>query len=154
MQKKRLDIIHSIATREYFDNLHLEYCPECLSKITDDAPKGHCRLCKSPIDNSRGVNQARRIKLELEFQIRESQRILQNDINTLQDRKTALTAKKRELNTAQKLYNDIVRNVRSTQDEQIDNLIQDKGFKGGEILQFQTMLENAEKYEQLEKEPI
>ena len=152
LQKKRLDIIHSIATREYFDNLHLEYCPECLSKITDDAPKGHCRLCKSPIDNSRGVNQARRIKLELEFQIRESQRILQNDINTLQDRKTALTAKKRELNTAQKLYNDIVRNVRSTQDEQIDNLIQDKGFKGGEILQFQTMLENAEKYEPLEKD--
>ena len=151
LQKKREDINHSIATREYFDNLHLEYCPECLSKITDNVPKDHCRLCKSPIDNSRGVNQARRIKLELEYQIRESKKILQNDIITLQERKSALTAKKRELNTAQRLYNDIARNVRSTQEEEIDKLIQDKGFKEGEILQYQTMLENAEKYEQLEK---
>lgn len=152
LKKKHEDITRSIDTRDYFDNLHLEYCPECLSKISDDVPKGHCRLCKSPIDNSRGINQARRIKLEIDFQIRESQKLLQDNKTTLQEKKRALTLKRRELNTAQKFYNNAVRNVRSTQDEAIDKLIQDKGFKEGEVLQYQTMLENAEKYEQLEKD--
>lgn len=152
LKKKHEDITRSIDTRDYFDNLHLEYCPECLSKISDDVPKGHCRLCKSPIDNSRGINQARRIKLEIDFQIRESQKLLQDNKTTLQEKKRALTLKRRELNTVQKFYNNAVRNVRSTQDEAIDKLIQDKGFKEGEVLQYQTMLENAEKYEQLEKD--
>lgn len=151
LKKKHEDITRSIDTRDYFDNLHLEYCPECLSKISDDVPKGHCRLCKSPIDNSRGINQARRIKLEIDFQIRESQKLLQDNKTTLQEKKRALTLKRRELNTVQKFYNNAVRNVRSTQDEAIDKLIQDKGFKEGEALQYHTMLENAEKYEQLEK---
>lgn len=151
LNKKHEDIERSIETREYFDSLPLEYCPECLTKISDDVPKGHCRLCKSPIDNSRGINQAKRIKLEIDFQIRESQRLLQDNKNTLQEKKRALTLKRRELNTAQKFYNNAVRNVRSTQEEEIDKLIQDKGFKEGEIRQYQTMLENAEKYEQLEK---
>lgn len=152
LQKKYEDITRSIATRNYFDNLHLEYCPECLTKIPDDVPKGHCRLCKSPIDNSRGINQARRIKLEIDFQIRESQKLLQDNKTTLQEKKSALTLKRRELNTAQKFYNDAVCNVRSSQEEAIDKLIQDKGFKEGEVLQYQTMLENAEKYEQLQKD--
>lgn len=151
LKKKHEDITRSIDTRDYFDNLHLEYCPECLTKISDDVPKGHCRLCKSPIDNSRGINQARRIKLEIDFQIRESQKLLQDNKNTLQEKKRALTLKRRELNTVQKFYNNAVRNVRSTQEEAIDKLIQDKGFKEGEVLQYHTMLENAEKYEQLEK---
>ena len=151
LNKKHEDIERSIETREYFDSLPLEYCPECLTKISDDVPKGHCRLCKSPIDNSRGINQAKRIKLEIDFQIRESQRLLQDNKNTLQEKKSALTLKRRELNIAQKFYNNAVRNVRSTQEEEIDKLIQDKGFKEGEIRQYQTMLENAEKYEQLEK---
>lgn len=152
LQKKYEDITRSIATRNYFDNLHLEYCPECLTKISDDVPKGHCRLCKSPIDKSRGINQARRIKLEIEFQIRESQKILQENKKSLQEKKIALTSTRRELTTAQKLYNDAVRNVRSIQDEEVDKLIQDKGFKEGEILQYRTLLENAEKYEQLEND--
>lgn len=152
LNKKHEDIARSIETREYFDSLPLEYCPECLTRISDDVPKGHCRLCKSPIDNSRGINQARRIKLEIDFQIRESQRLLQDNKNTLQEKKSALTIKRRELNTAQKFYNNAVRNVRSTQDEAIDKSIQDKGFKEGEVLQYHTMLENAEKYEQLEKD--
>ena len=40
-------------------------------------------------------------------------------------------------------------NVRSTHEERIDKLLQDKGFKEGEILQYRTLLEQAEKYESL-----
>ena len=42
--------------------------------------------------------------------------------------------------------------MRSTQEEQIDELIQTKGYKEGEIVQYLTLLESAEKYQRLEKE--
>ena len=58
LQRKIEAVDRSIATRQYFDNLHLAYCPECLSKIEDNVPGGHSRLCKAPIDNSGDRSQA------------------------------------------------------------------------------------------------
>ena len=40
-------------------------------------------------------------------------------------------------------------NVRSTRDEQIDRLLQDKGYKEAEANQYRTLLEYAERYENL-----
>lgn len=54
---------------KYFDKLHLEYCPECLSPIDTHVEEGRCPLCKSDIDNSKGKSQAMRIKLEMQFQL-------------------------------------------------------------------------------------
>lgn len=149
LRSKIVAIERSIATREYFDHLHLEYCPECLTKIEDNAPEGHCRLCKSPIDNSRGRSQAMRIKLELDHQIRESHSLIEKDTEELQEKEAELRSLQRQLTSAQKKYDASVRNVRSTRDERIDQLLQDKGYKEGEIIQYRTLLESAEKYEWL-----
>lgn len=149
LQKKIRAVGHSIATREYFDKIHLEYCPECLTKIDNSAPDGYCRLCKSPIDNSRGRSQAMRIKLELEFQIRESQSLLVKDNALLEEKQVQKKALSRQLSNAQRQYDEAVENVRSSRDEYMDALIQDKGFKEGEILQYRTLLESVEKYERL-----
>lgn len=144
----------SIATRDYFDSLHLEYCPECLTKIEDNVEEGVCRLCKSPIDNSKGKTQAIRIRLELDFQIRESRLLMQTNDEKLREKEALLKAKKQQLATAQQQYDNAVQNVRSTQDEQIDTLIQDIGYKEGDINQYRTMLEQAERYESLQNELI
>ena len=149
LQKKIEAVDRSIATREYFDKLHLEYCPECLTKIEDNVEEGRCRLCKSPIDNSKGKSQAMRIKLELQFQIRESQKLLEYDNDQLKERTAQSAILSRDLKAAQEKYDYAVRNVRSSQDERIDELIQTKGYKEGEIAQFNTLLESAEKYERL-----
>lgn len=142
----------SIATRDYFDSLHLEYCPECLTKIDDSVDDGHCRLCKSPVDNSKGKTQAIRIRLELDFQIRESRLLMQANENVLLEKETLLNTKKQLLVTAQKQYDNAVKNVRSSQDEEIDQLIQEIGYKEGDINQYRTMLEQAERYESLQKQ--
>ena len=55
---------------------------------------------------------------------------------------------------AQRQYDDALRNVSSTSDEQMDKLLQEKGFKEGEILQYQTMLEQADRYEQLQRDLV
>jgi hypothetical protein len=56
------------------------------------------------------------------------------------------------LANTQQQYDNAVQNVRSTQDEQIDRLIQDIGYKEGDINQYRTLLEQAERYEGLQSE--
>lgn len=152
LKQKMEAIERSIETRHYFDHLQLDYCPECLTPINRRAEKGHCRLCKSPIDDSTRRSQAMRIKLELEFQMMESQSLQ----NRNSERRTELEAKrkalKKELEVAQQQYDSAVGNVRSTNDERIDRLVQQKGFKEGEILQYRTLLEQAERYDSLQRE--
>ena len=152
LQAKIGAIERSMATRDYFDQIHLEYCPECLTKIDDNVPDGHCRLCKSPVDNTKGRSQAMRIKLELDHQVRESQSLLEKDGSELQENLSMLRSLQRKLSAAQKKYDAAVNDVRSTRDEQIDQLLQEKGYKEGEIIQYRTLLESAEKYERLLKE--
>lgn len=149
LNKRKQAIDRSIATRDYFDSMHLDFCPECLTPIDHEVEVGHCPLCKSPIDNTKGKSQAVRIRLELEFQIRESQSLKEENEQALDEKKAQLRRMKRQLTATQKHYDDAVGFVRSTQEERIDKLLQDKGFKEGEILQYQTMLEQADKYEKL-----
>lgn len=152
LQQKIEAVDRSIATREYFDKLHLEYCPECLSPIDTHVEEGRCPLCKSEIDNSKGKSQAMRIKLEMQFQIRESQQLLDYNNEQLKQHNGRRAALRREVAEAQAKYDYAVRNVRSTHDERIDELIQTKGYKEGEIAQFLTLLESAEKYQRLKQE--
>lgn len=152
LEQKVTALEHSIATRDYFDSLHLSLCPECLTPIEDTAEPGHCRLCKSPIDQSKGKSQALRNKMEIEFQLRESRSIMDENQHHLAQLNDQLKVKRQQLRTAQRQYDNAVRDVRSTQDEHIDHLIQEKGFKEGEILQFRTLLEYAERYERLSHE--
>lgn len=150
---KRIEAVrHSIATRDYFDSMHLDFCPECLTRIEPPADADHCPLCKSPIDSSKGKSQALRIRLELEFQVRESIALKEENERQLEEKKAQLRRLKRQLTASQRHYDDAVSYVRSTHEERIDKLLQDKGFKEGEILQYRTLLEQAEKYETLLEE--
>jgi len=154
LQKKIAAVDRSISTRGYFDTLHLVYCPECLTRIDDDVEDGYCRLCKSPVDHSKGNSQAMRIKLELQFQMQESQKIVDSNrehLNAINDQSVAL---RRELKRAQEHYDYALRNVRSTRDEMIDELLLAKGRQEGEIMQYLTLLEDAEKYERLVTEQL
>lgn len=93
-----------------------------------------------------------RIKLEMQFQIRESQQLLDYNNEQLKQHNDRRAALRREVAEAQAKYDYAVRNVRSTHDERIDELIQTKGCKEGEIAQFLTLLESAEKYQRLKQE--
>lgn len=149
LSKKIEALDSSIATRDYLDKLPLEYCPECLSKLDTNVPKGHCRLCKSPIDNTQGKAQALRIKLEIEFQIRESEQLLAQNMSLKTEKKLELKSVKSYLRTAQSQLDSSLKNVRTTANEQLDQLIQTKGFKEGVILQYKTLLKTALQYESL-----
>ena len=151
LKRKRDAMNHSNDTRDFFDMLKLDLCPVCLSELKEVEP-GHCPVCNAPMDGSKGKTQAARILLELDFQIRESESLLKLNQNEYEELKEKLRAQKRQVTAAQKQYDNAVRNVRSSREEEIDGLLQEKGFKEASASHYRDLLEYAERYERLSKE--
>jgi hypothetical protein len=149
LDKKIIALKNSIHTREFLGNLPLEYCPECLSRIKTNTDSSNCKLCKEPIDESFGVVQARRMELEIGFQINESKKLLEINKRNLLELESKHSSEIGKLHDIQKQVNSALEDVKSYSEEAIDNLNNKKGFIEGEILQFRTMLENAELYDRL-----
>ncbi|EKT4518522.1 hypothetical protein JE950_000112 [Flavobacterium psychrophilum] len=149
LNKKIKALKNSIHTREFLGNLPLEYCPECLTRIKSKEDGSNCKLCKEPIDESFGVVQAKRMELEIGFQINESQKLLELNKRNLLTIESKYTAEIGKLQDLQKQVNIALVDVKSFNEETIDNLNSKKGFIDGEILQYRTMLENAELYDKL-----
>lgn len=149
LKKRRTALNNSIQIRKGLENFVLEFCPECLTKLDDNVADGHCRLCKAPIDNTRGVRQAKRYDIEMSFQIKESELVLEESRHELNTEKAKLQGLKTQLATQEKLLKNQLMDVRSPQDEEIDGMIYTKGLLEGEILQYRTMLEKAVYYENL-----
>nr|WP_321375738.1 AAA family ATPase [uncultured Bacteroides sp.] len=144
---------NSIETRDFLGSLPLEYCPECLTKIASHHNMSKCKLCKEDVDKSFGVVQARRMEQEIGFQINESLKILETNKNNLLILKAKYQAEFFNLQLLQNQVDRALMDVKSSNEEVIDQLNVNKGFIEGEILQFKSLLENAKIYEALlEKE--
>ncbi len=144
LHHKRKSIKNSIATRENLGSYHLDYCPECLSKL-NSVHEGNCRLCKQEVDDSFGVTQARRMEQELTFQIRESEKLMEIRNQNLLNLSSKYSAEKAKLKETQDRVNFALKDVTSYRDEKIDLLLVRKGEIDGEMSQFLTFLETAEK---------
>lgn len=149
LNKKIKALKNSIKTREFLGHLPLEYCPECLTIIRTNDDVSKCKLCKEPIDESFGVVQARRMELEIGFQINESQKLLELNKRNLLELESKYIAELGKHQDIQKQVNAALEDVKSYNEETIDNLNNHKGFIEGEILQYRTMLEKAELYNKL-----
>lgn len=142
---------NSITTRDMLQNLPLEYCPDCLTEIRhqETSEETKCKLCKELIDSTYGITQGRRMEQEISFQIIESNTIQQGLKNSLSELKPELKKEEAILEGLQKTYDEEVKGVRSSNQEQIENLYQSRGFLEGEILQLRNIMENAERYQNL-----
>ena len=154
LNKKIKALRDSIQTRKLLGGLPLEYCPECLTKISTQTPPNKCKLCKADIDNSSGVIQARRMEQEIGFQINESGKLLEINKKRLIELESKYEAEKGKLQHIQSQVNAALANVKSQNEEAIDRLNTEKGFLEGELLQYRTILEHAELYEKLTKRKL
>lgn len=149
LNNKLRAIRNSIATRDFFQGFNLEYCPECLSSLGKKIDKEHCHLCKQKTDESFGVTQARKIEQEIRFQLKESSNLLLKKERKLIDMKAALEVERHKVFQIQTKVNQSLKDVKSTTNERIDQLLVEKGMFEGEILQYKSFLEKAEIYQQL-----
>ncbi len=150
LSRKRSALDHSISTRKILDNLQLEYCPECLQPLRHDVPEGTCHLCRQKVDSTKGVTQALRLISELTFQCQESESILRHDEASLLTAKASLRKLKAKRLQMRRTLDSLLGSVRSSKAEAIEDLMFRRGQLNGELLQYYTMLEMAEKYEQLQ----
>ena len=154
LNNKLVALKNSLTTREFLHNFPLSYCPECLTELvmaesTDEVKR--CNLCKEEIDSSFAITQGRRMEQEIVNQINESngvQKKLKDEVERLIPRHKK---EKSRLKTLQRQYDEHVQDVRTSKQEQIEELYTTKGFIEGEILQYQTMLENALYFRNLEE---
>lgn len=149
MDKKRLSIQTSIKTREIFDQISLEVCPECLAAISIPENPSHCKLCKNPIERNSGITKARKMEQEISFQIAESKRIIGSLERQLIEKQSKFEAETQKLKQLQKSVDHSINYVSSTTNVKIKELYVTKGFIEGEILQFETLLEQASLYQKL-----
>lgn len=106
-------------------------------------------MCKNPIEDNLGITKARKIEQEIDFQIKESTKIIDRKKRQLIELQSKFEADKLKLFQLQVKVNEALSNVSSFRDEKVNQLYVDKGFIEGEILQFQTLLENAQLYQNL-----
>lgn len=154
LNEKLKALKNSLVTREFLNNSPLEYCPECLTEIVESEPKPgetHCKLCKSKVDSHYGVTQGRRMEQEISFQIRESNSIQKTLKSNLEELIPLLKKESAKLQALQRQFDEEVKDVKTSKQEQIESLYIQKGFLEGEVLQFRTMLENAQHYDTLLK---
>lgn len=140
---------NSIQTRSFLGTFPLEYCPECLTKINEVENHSTCKLCKETIDGGFGIVQARRMEQEISFQINESTILLERNKRLLMEVSTKYDSELIRLQQLQNQVNTSLKDVKSFNEEELDKLYTAKGFIDGEILQFRTLLEQAELYEKL-----
>lgn len=151
LENKIKAIQNSIKTRDFLGEFSLEYCPNCLSKLPENKDSSLCCLCKQQSDNSQGITQARKIEQELRFQLKESTNLLILKERKLLEFKSKYEVENLKLYELQTRVNQSINDVKSVTSERIDQLLIDKGYHEGEIMQFLTMLENAEIYQGLNR---
>lgn len=152
LDDKYRSLDNSIQTRDFLGGLPLEYCPECLNKLLTHSDESSCKLCKQTTDDKLGINQAKRMQLEIKFQIDESSKLLKIKKEVLTRKEIESTNENIKLSDLQIKVNSSIIDVRPFELEKLDNLNFEKGLAEGEILQFRTMLEQAQIFEKLLEE--
>lgn len=145
---------NSVFTREFLGNIPLDYCPECLNKLVHSEIENSCKLCKQSSDDSFGITQAKRMQLEIKFQIDESKKLLSFKNKKLKSLEAELEKEVSELNDLQIRVNNSITDVRPFELEKLDSLNFQKGLAEGEILQYRTMLKQAYIYDKLLEEKV
>lgn len=154
LNDKYRSLDNSIQTRDFLGGLPLEYCPECLNKLVTHTDESSCKLCKQTTDDKFGITQAKRMQLEIKFQIDESSKLLQIKKEVLTRKEIESANENIKLSDLQIKVNNSIVDVRPFELERLDSLNFEKGLAEGEILQFRTMLEQAQIFEKLLEERV
>ncbi|MCZ2085748.1 MAG: AAA family ATPase [Flavobacteriales bacterium] len=149
LNDKYRSLDNSIGTRDFLGGLPLEYCPECLNKLLTHSDESSCKLCKQTTDDKLGITQAKRMQLEIKFQIDESSKLLRIKKEIFTRNEIESTNENVKLLDLQTKVNNSIIDVRPFELERLDTLNFEKGLTEGEILQFRTMLEQAQVFEKL-----
>lgn len=118
---KALD--NSMLTRKVLGEISLEVCPKCFQPLENHVPDNHCSLCKKDLSEGEEITQAKRLKQELELQVKESSALLTKKERTLSDLRGNLPIWKQKTVTLQRELDSAINQSQSTRDSRLDELL-------------------------------
>jgi hypothetical protein len=127
IRKRVYELDHSLLTRKVFGELPLTHCPQCLSPLETHIDEGHCMLCKKSLSDDVERANTKRLRQELEMQLKESSSLLENKKKTLSDFNLNLPRLIDRGRLLQKQLDTAIGYNQSTRDQRIDKLIFEKG---------------------------
>ena len=150
---KRVDELnYSLLTRKVLGELPLTHCPQCLSQLENNIENGHCFLCKQPLIEEAEKANAKRLKQEMELQIKESNSLLEEKNRALVDLYGQLPVFIEKARVLQKQLDTSIEASLTTRDERIDSLLVLKGGAEKKIEFLTQQIKAVELLELLKKE--
>lgn len=151
--EKRVDELnYSLLTRRVLGELPLTHCPQCLSQLENQVEDGHCFLCKQPLTEEAEKANAKRLKQEMELQIKESKSLLEEKDRKLVDLYGQLPVFVEKARILQKQLDSSIEKSQTTRDERIDDLLISKGGVEKKIEFLTQQIKAVEMLELLKKE--
>jgi hypothetical protein len=149
--KKRLDSLNeSIKTRQFIKELPIEYCPHCLSKLQETKEPNICTLCKTDLTLENELTPALKMKLEIDFQIKESSELLKQREKELTSINNQIPIIRSTLINLQRNYNETIKTIKSSRDEEYEYLLTRKGEINNEISNLLQQLNSANVIQELD----
>jgi len=152
ISKRVIEIGNSILTRKTLGQLSLDHCPECLNPLENHVPDEHCFLCKQNLTDSEEKSHAKRLKQELEIQVKESSELLLRKERQISDLRGNLSIWKEKIIILQRELDLAISESQSSRDDKIDSLLIQKGGLEKEIELLATQLSGINLLEQLRSE--
>jgi DNA repair exonuclease SbcCD ATPase subunit len=152
LKKRAIDLDNSILTKKILGELTLTNCPQCLNPLENHVPEGHCFLCKQPLSDDEERTHAKRLKQEIELQIKESENLLIGKERKLIDLRGGIPELKEKINLLQKELDIAISESQSTRDDKIDELFVLKGRQEKQLELLTLQLKGIDLLEQLKKE--
>lgn len=123
LEKRVYDLNNSLLTRKTLGELPLTHCPQCLSVLDANHPESICLLCKQPLTEDAEKANAKRLLVEMELQIKESEGLLEEKEKQLLDLRGQIVVLQQRVRLEQKQLDAAIANVQSTRDDRIDALL-------------------------------
>lgn len=136
----------SDSIRAVLGELKISYCPSCLKPTRQKIEHNHCELCKESLDVENAKAQIFRIRQQLESQVRESQIILHDTEEKLQELESIVETLNSQLRIKQRELNKLSADRGSERDQVYDELLVTKGKLIQQTISWQRDLTTAKKY--------
>lgn len=152
LEKRVGELKNSLLTRKVLGELPLTHCPQCLSLLENHVAEGHCFLCKQPLAEEGEKASAKRLKQEMELQIKESKSLLEDKERAFVELIGELPVYEQKARVLQKQLDISIEASLTTRDERIDGLLISKGGVEKKIEYLTQQIKAVEMLELLKRE--
>lgn len=152
LQKRVDELNNSLLTKKFLGELPLTHCPQCLSPLENHVAEGQCFLCKQPLAEESEKANAKRLKQEMELQIKESKGLLDSKERAFIELIGELPVYEQRARVLQKQLDTSIEASQTTRNERIDGLLISKGGVEKKIEYLTQQVKTAEMLELLKRE--